>query len=87
MAVSYYLSRIINERFGASFNDFVNEYRIKEAKSALRDPGQAERTILDIMYGSGFYSKSTFNTAFKKFTGVTPSKYRKNPNQPTQRAT
>ena len=71
-----HLSRIINERFGLSYNDFVNRYRIEEAKRLLADPAEKERSILDITLSSGFYSKSVFNTAFKKFAGQTPSEYR-----------
>jgi ligand-binding sensor domain-containing protein/AraC-like DNA-binding protein len=72
-----YLSRIINEKFGLSYNDYVNGYRIQEARRMLADPEHAEKTILDIAYDTGFYSKSVFNTAFKKITGMTPSQYRK----------
>lgn len=72
-----HLSRIINERFGLSYNDFINRYRIEEAKQKLTDEKQRESTILDILLSTGFYSKSVFNTAFKKFTGITPSEYRK----------
>lgn len=72
-----YLSRIINEKFGLSYNDYVNRYRIEEAKRMLTDPELADKTVLDIAYDTGFYSKSVFNTAFKKLTGSTPSRYRK----------
>ena len=72
-----HLSRIINEMFGVSFNDFINRYRIEEAKKKLKDPEIASQNILEIMYSCGFYSKSVFNTAFKKFTGKTPSQYRR----------
>ncbi len=72
-----HLSRIINERFGLNYNDFINRYRIEEAKQKLADEEQRESTILDILLSTGFYSKSVFNTAFKKFTGITPSEYRK----------
>lgn len=72
-----HLSRIINERFGLNYNDFINRYRIEEAKKKLTDEEQRESTILDILLSTGFYSKSVFNTAFKKFTGITPSEYRK----------
>ncbi|MBN1196083.1 MAG: helix-turn-helix domain-containing protein [Candidatus Aminicenantes bacterium] len=71
-----YLSRIINERRNQSFNDFVNQYRIEEACRRLTDPRWKNMTILQIAYETGFYSKSVFNTAFKKFTGQTPSQYR-----------
>ena len=71
------LSRVINERFGLSYNDFINKYRIEAAKQKLISSQEKERTILDIIYSTGFYSKSVFNQAFKKFTGMTPSEFRK----------
>jgi ligand-binding sensor domain-containing protein/AraC-like DNA-binding protein len=71
-----HLSRIINERFGLSYNDFINKYRIEEARKKLTSPEEKESTILDIAYSTGFYSKSVFNAAFKKFTGMTPTEYR-----------
>ncbi|MCX6581187.1 MAG: helix-turn-helix domain-containing protein [Candidatus Aminicenantes bacterium] len=72
-----YLSQIINERLSQSFNDFINSYRIQEAKKKLLDPAEDNKTILDIAYDTGFYSKSVFNTAFKKFTGMTPSEFKR----------
>lgn len=72
-----HLSRIINERFGLSYNDFINQYRIEEAKRRLSDSAFKGKTVLEILYDTGFYSKSVFNTAFKKFTGMTPTEYRK----------
>ena len=72
-----HLSRIINERFSLSYNDFVNRYRIAEAQKMLSDLQNKDMNILDIVYETGFYSKSVFNTAFKKFMGKTPSEYRK----------
>jgi AraC-like DNA-binding protein len=71
-----YLSRIINEYRQQSFNDFVNQYRIAEVRHRLTSPEWKSRSILQIAYETGFYSKSVFNTAFKKFTGQTPSQYR-----------
>jgi len=73
-----HLSRIINEQFGASYNDYINKYRIDEAKRRLADQKLKDKTVLEIMYDTGFYSKSVFNVAFKKFTGKTPSEFRKN---------
>jgi ligand-binding sensor domain-containing protein/AraC-like DNA-binding protein len=72
-----HLSRIINEHMGKSFNDYINGYRIEEAVKKLADPIESQKTILEIAYDTGFYSKSVFNTAFKKFTGMTPSQYKK----------
>jgi ligand-binding sensor domain-containing protein/AraC-like DNA-binding protein len=79
LAIHYnHLSRIINERYGESFNNYINRHRIEEAKKRLADPAFADKNILEIMLETGFYSKSTFNTAFRKFTGSSPSDYRKN---------
>lgn len=72
-----HLSQIINEKVGLNFNDFINKYRIDEAQKLLKNPAHAKKTILEIAYETGFYSKSVFNTAFKKFTGMTPSQFRK----------
>jgi AraC-like DNA-binding protein len=70
------LSRVINEAAGANFYDFVNAYRVKKAARLLADPVHAGRSILDIAFGVGFRSKSTFNTCFKKATGLTPKELR-----------
>ncbi len=69
------LSFIINQGFGKNFFDFICDYRIDYAKSLLEQVGE-KKTILEIMYDSGFNSKSVFNTAFKQKTGMTPSQYR-----------
>lgn len=71
------LSLAINHHLNKHFFDFVNEYRIKKAKQLLTDPDKRELTILEILYDVGFNSKSSFNTAFKKHTGFTPTEYRK----------
>lgn len=71
------LSLLINHQIGQHFFDFINEYRIRQAQSILIDPAQRAKTILEIMYEVGFNSKSSFNTAFKKHTDLTPSAYRK----------
>lgn len=73
----HHLTEVINERHEKNFYLFVNQYRIEEAQQALKDPSQAGRTVLDIAYASGFNSKSPFNSAFKKLTGMTPSQYRR----------
>lgn len=70
------LSFVLNQHLGKSFFDFVNEVRINSASRLLID--EPDRTILDIATEVGFNSKSTFNQAFKKITGQTPSVYRSN---------
>lgn len=69
------LSILINQYTGKHFFDFINEFRINDAKELLRD--QPQLTVLEIVYEVGFNSKSSFYTAFKKETGVTPTDYRK----------
>jgi AraC-like DNA-binding protein len=59
------------------FFDFINEYRINDAKKLLKDPTKKEITVLEILYQVGFNSKSSFYTAFKKATNQTPTAYRK----------
>jgi AraC-like DNA-binding protein len=72
-----HVSQVINERMDMTFLDFVNQYRVKEAKELLCDEKVKSMTILAIAYEVGFNSKTTFYTSFKKVTGQTPSEYRK----------
>jgi AraC-like DNA-binding protein len=72
----YLVSAVINRRFGCTFWDYVNRLRVDAARGHLADARDA-RTILDIAYACGFTSKSTFNAAFKRQIGETPSSYRK----------
>lgn len=73
----HHLSQIINEKLGKNFFEFVNSYRIKEAKEILSDPGKQDFKILRVAFESGFNNKTTFNTTFKTEVGTTPSLYRK----------
>jgi AraC-like DNA-binding protein len=68
------LSQVINQSSGYNFNDFINSYRIEYVIEMMKN---SDMKILEIAYESGFNSKTTFNTAFKKFTGSTPSEYKK----------
>lgn len=72
------LSLLINHKLEQHFYDFVNTYRIENAMDILKDAAKSKVTILEILYEVGFNSKSSFNTAFKKHTGDTPTSYRKN---------
>lgn len=72
------LSLLINHKLEQHFYDFVNTYRIENAMNILKDGTKSKVTILEILYDVGFNSKSSFNTAFKKHTGNTPTTYRKN---------
>lgn len=72
----YILSQLINDELDQNFFDFVNRYRIEEAKEKLSNPANDNLTILSIAYDVGFNSKSVFNTAFRKYEDTTPSQYR-----------
>lgn len=71
------LSALINLYMNKHFFDFINEYRIEKAKEILKDSTQKNVTILEILYQVGFNSKSSFSTSFKKYTGTTPTSFRK----------
>ncbi|WP_254454463.1 AraC family transcriptional regulator [Flavobacterium sp. M31R6] len=70
------LSVLINHHMNQHFFDFINEYRIQKAMLILKDPSKNKLTILEILYEVGFNSKSSFNTAFKKYTNQTPTEFR-----------
>lgn len=73
---AYQVSQAINEGLGKTFYDLVNGYRIEEAKRLLLDPKMKNTKIIAVGLDSGFNSKTTFNTVFKKYTGFTPSDFR-----------
>ena len=60
-----------------NFFDFINSYRVESVKEMLLNKEFEHYTVLAIGLESGFNSKTSFNTVFKKMTGVTPSEYRK----------
>lgn len=69
------VSYIINQELQSNFNDLVNKYRIETLLEKIKDPANGHLTLLGMAYECGFNSKSTFNRAFKKVTGMTPSSY------------
>ncbi|MBE8728105.1 helix-turn-helix domain-containing protein [Flavobacterium hungaricum] len=69
------LSQYVNEVLGKSFSNLIKEYRIEKAKKLLEN--ESKITLESLGYDSGFNSKSTFFTAFKKTTGLTPAEYQK----------
>ncbi len=77
-----HLSQTIHSRLNQSFYDFVNAQRIEAAKNRfLSDPSQT-RTVLEIAFDVGFNSKSVFNVAFKRHTGMTPKDFRRHSRVP-----
>ncbi|HEX7025981.1 MAG TPA: helix-turn-helix domain-containing protein [Gammaproteobacteria bacterium] len=71
------VSSAINRCLGRNFLEFVNSYRVEEAKRIFAEPASSDDAVLDIASKSGFNSKATFNRFFKKFTGITPTEYRR----------
>ncbi len=78
-----YLSRLINEYYEMNFSNYINKHRIEKAKMMILKKEQNFLTFEGIANNVGFTSKSAFNTAFKKFTGKTPSEFAKSPARPT----
>jgi len=70
------LSAVVNTGFGKNFNDYVNEFRIEAVKRMLSDASSSHLSLLGIGLECGFNSKSTFNRAFKKITGVVPGEWK-----------
>jgi len=71
---AHYVSQVINQDLGSTFYELVNRRRIAEAKRMLAD--EADQMVLEIALAVGFNSKSTFNTAFRRETGMTPTAFR-----------
>lgn len=71
------ISQTLNRKIGENFFDFVNKYRVEDVKEKLLDQTNDHLSILGIAFESGFSSKSTFNKCFKRFTGITPSAFKK----------
>jgi AraC-like DNA-binding protein len=73
-----YVSQIINETYHKNFNNFVNEYRIREARVRLMDTDKyGQYTIKAIAESLGYKSTTTFTNAFRSITGFTPSAFQK----------
>lgn len=72
-----HLSQAVNSGFHMSFFDFLNSYRIEEAKLMLRQRDGRADSILDVSFAVGFNSNSAFYAAFKKSTGQTPAQFRR----------
>lgn len=69
------LSQVINEYYKMNFYDFINRDRVETVKGAISNGEIKTKTLLGIAFDSGFNSKASFNRAFKKMTGQTPSEY------------
>lgn len=74
----HYITQVLNENLQKNFYNFVNEYRIEHAKKLIKLPKYDAWSLVAIAYESGFNSKTAFNNFFKKYTGLTPSEFKKN---------
>lgn len=77
-AQEHRLRRLINGQLGfKNFNDFLNQYRVREASEILSDPAQNQKTVLEIAYSLGYQSIGPFNKAFREQKNTTPTAFRK----------
>jgi AraC-like DNA-binding protein len=72
---THYVSQVINQDLGTNYYELVNRRRIQRAQELLI--ASPEQTVLEIALSVGFNSKSTFNTAFRRLTGMTPTDFRR----------
>ena len=72
-----HLSQIINQHHNQNFFDYINEQRVNDVKEALVFGKYDNHSLLGIAHEFGFNSKASFNRAFKKFTGMTPSEFKR----------
>jgi AraC-like DNA-binding protein len=75
-ATPHEVSQVLSTRLDRNFYGFINDHRIEHVKAALGDAKRRDTSVLDLAFEAGFSSKSTFNAAFRKATGVTPSEFR-----------
>ena len=66
----FYISKMVNNNFGMGFPELINILRVDFAEQYMMEHGNAKQE--EIARQSGFLSASSFNTIFKKVTGVTP---------------
>jgi ligand-binding sensor domain-containing protein/AraC-like DNA-binding protein len=78
MGVGHHVvSQVLNEKLNRNFSDYINSYRIEEAKKILQDPQKEEQKITAVAFDVGFNTMVAFYNAFKKYTGMTPSEFKK----------
>jgi len=71
------VSMVINKHCNGNYFDFLNRYRVDFVIELMQNQKYDHYTIIEMAYEAGFNNKVSFNKAFKKFTGVTPTMYRK----------
>ncbi len=71
------VSAVINKHYGTNFFEFMNSYRVEEAKRLLSDNQHADMTVMDVLLHAGFNSKSAFHRFFNRLVGMSPTEFRK----------
>ncbi|GEM_PF-3767265 len=71
-----HLSQVINDQYGKNFSEYINSYRINEAKRLLKEDKDQDLSMYEVALDAGFNSKATFNRVFKQMTGTTPTRFR-----------
>jgi ligand-binding sensor domain-containing protein/AraC-like DNA-binding protein len=85
LSVSHHLlSQVLNEKLDCKFFDYIHRYRIEEARGIMREPGGEDLKIAAVAYDVGFNTVPAFYKAFKKFTGMTPTEYKKKTAPPAE---
>jgi AraC-like DNA-binding protein len=74
---SHHVSQVINEKLNKSFFELLASYRVEHAKKLIKNDKVSKITVEELSDIVGYNSKSSFNIAFKKYTLMTPSEYRK----------
>lgn len=77
----HFVSQVVNEVFQVNFFEYINLKRVEEAKVLLKSTSKNDFNIIEIAYEVGFNNKGTFNSVFKKITGLTPTDFRKQSKQ------
>jgi AraC-like DNA-binding protein len=80
-ASKHHVSQVINAHRNANFFEYLNHLRIEEAKCLLAETTRDDLHVIEVAYAVGFNNKVSFNTVFKKTTGLTPTAYRKSHGQ------
>jgi YesN/AraC family two-component response regulator len=74
---THVLSQVLNEKLNKNFPDFINWYRIEEAKKIFLTPKGAQKKIATVAFDVGFNTIVAFYNAFRKYTGMTPAQFKK----------
>jgi AraC-like DNA-binding protein len=74
---AYQLSAFLNREIGLNFNDFLNQHRVRYCEELIQKGLVSQLNLKGLALECGFNNRNTLTTAFKKFTGFTPSRYQR----------